>query len=990
MTATDARRGALAARIARLTPEQRAELERRLPASGDSESAVISRTEDDGPVPLTHAERHFWRLRGLAPETAVATVAFAVRLEGDLRLDALRRAVHGVVRRHEILRTSFAEVDGEPYQTALPFEQVADEVFATVDGSHGSDGTRTGPDETGADEDGEVQAWLAAERCRTFDLAAGHVFRVRVWRRGPREHVLLWTMHHIVTDAWSFDLLVGEVLRRYAEVVAGAQDALPDPALRYRDYAVWQHALDDGPAFAYWRDQLAGAPAGLALPYDRPGTGAPLVPAGSSRRTVPAAVFARLRDLCEAERTTTFVGILAAFQTLLHRYTSAADLVVGVGLAGRSRPELHNVLGCFFHTVPLRGDLTGRPTFREVVRRVRTTIRELLDHQDIPFGRIATRLGVDQLPFDVMLGYDRRPASPPALVGLTVHLIEGPGGGTVHRPFKLVATESGDDLSLQLAYRVDQFCGATAQRLVDGFADLLASVTAAPDVPVASVGLLDAAARHRTLTEWADGGPTPAAADGLTLPQRVDAIARRQPGAAAVIAGDAVLTWAALAADANRFASYLAAIGVTARDRVGLRLGLGADLVIAIIGALKSGAVVVPLDPSDDALPAGEALAAAGVSHVVAAAPLASTIPASRGTGLAAQIHIDIADAGWRRASATDPAVLIRPGHAAFIVFTSGYAPRPVVIEHRHLIAQIDALSARFGLGAGTYRSTHPVSSPDGLTALLAALGNGGVLCAAPTDHSDYLWTSPRRMTATAAQVMIVGGAASDGPKPGGVTVVRHYGSAETLPGISAGPGGRPLPGRRVFVLDSFLQAVPVGVVGEVYVGGDLTARGYADRPALTATCFVADPFAVRPGARLHRTGDLGRYRADGTIEVIGRADTAVTVRGRPVDTTAVRALAMRAPEVADAHVAAAPGPDGAPTLVAYLAVPAGSARSADGGPGRDREYNAEPALAAFDAELPAHMRPDRIVVLDSLPLTGRGRVDSAALPAPLVGERGR
>ena len=263
MTDTDARRGALAARIARLTPEQRAELERRLPApgTGDSGGAVISRNSGDGPVPLAHAQRYFWLLHRLAPQTAAATVAFAVRLEGDLRLDALRRAVHDVVRRHEALRMSFAEVDGEPYQTVLPFEQVADEVFATDL------------------VDGDVRAWLAAETGRPFDLAAGRVFRVRVSRRGPREHVLLCTVHHIVADGWSLDLLVEEVLRRYAAVVAGTPDALPDPALRYRDYAVWQHALDDGPAFAYWRDQLAGAPACMALPDDRPGTAAAVVPA---------------------------------------------------------------------------------------------------------------------------------------------------------------------------------------------------------------------------------------------------------------------------------------------------------------------------------------------------------------------------------------------------------------------------------------------------------------------------------------------------------------------------------------------------------------------------------------------------------------------------------------------------------------------------------------------------------------------------------------
>ena len=301
----------------------------------------------------------------------------------------------------------FAESDGEPYQTALPFDQVADEVFATAGGSPGSDDTGAGPDRTGAeDEDPGLRAWLAAETGRPFDLAAGRVFRVRVSRRGPREHVLLCAVHHIVADGWSLDLLVEEVLRRYAAVAAGGRpEVRPDPALRYRDYAVWQHALDDGPAFAYWRDRLAGRRPCAAR---RPSRYWSPVVAASARRTVPAAVLARLRDLCEAERTTTFVGILAAFQTLLHRYTSATDLVVGVPLAGRSRPELQDVVGCFVNTVPLRGNLEGRP-FRDVVRRARTTVREALDHQDVPFDRIATRLGIDRsAPFDTMLAYQRR------------------------------------------------------------------------------------------------------------------------------------------------------------------------------------------------------------------------------------------------------------------------------------------------------------------------------------------------------------------------------------------------------------------------------------------------------------------------------------------------------------------------------------------------------------------------------------------------------
>ena len=1001
----ETQRADLAARIARLSPEQRAALERRMAARRDPVTPAIPRLLGDEPIPLAFPQDYFWMLHRIAPAEPLGTVATAIRVSGALDPDALRRGVLTAVRRHEALRTAFLEIDGEPRQRVVAAGEQPD-LFGLAEAGAATD-------------EASVADWLARESARPFDLAAGHVVRVRVLRCAPADHVVLVAAHHIVVDSWSLGILVREIVAGYAAALRGTESTVAEPALRYRDYAAWQRGLDQDKALAYWRDQLGDAPGALPVPTDHPRSGQPGYRGAVCSATVPASVVSGLRSLCNAENTTLFAGVLAVFHTLLHRLSGEDDVVVGVPMAGRSRPELAPLVGCFVNTLVMRGDLTGDPAFREVLRRTKRVVLDAVEHEDLPFSRLDAELRADgrgRAPlFECMLAFDEQQPLPAEAVGLELRPVDIVGQGVAKRPVTLNVSVAPDGLVLHLIYDADLFEPDSGRRLLEGFQKLLAGAVSDPDAVIGDIPLLDGEGRRRALVEWNRTGEDVATGEDHLVHRVIEARAAARPDAPAVVYEDELVSYRELNERANRLARHLLGLGVTSEERVAICLDRSIDLVTTVLGVLKSGAAYVPLDPSAPPARLLAMLREAGITRVVtdrtrwrslAGAPVAPVL-------LDADAEII---AGC---SADDPGVRTRPQQAAYLLYSSGSTgtPKGIVVEHRQLAGYVAGVSRELGFGDGHYAWVQPLTADSGLTMFYPALCLGGVLHVISEQRAldarawqeyferhpiDFLKITPSHLAALQGVVgsaavlprsrLVLGAEASHSDWAAGLVaegrcaVSNHYGPTETTVGAStypvtpasiAGsvtvPVGRPLPGSRMYVLDGRLQPAPVGVIGEIYIAGAGVSRGYADRPDLTAAHFVADPFGEQPGGRLYRTGDRARYRPDGAVEFMGRRDHQIKIRGFRVEAAEVEAVLCRHTLVHEALVMLRSDGE-APQLVAYIAVP-------------DTPDDPAPLIEqirTFAREnLPSYMLPAAFVVLPALPLTVRGKIDRKALPAP-------
>ncbi|MEV7287859.1 amino acid adenylation domain-containing protein [Streptomyces sp. NPDC093252] len=981
----------------------RAELLRRRLAGGGPAAPrrdTIARADRDGPLPLSHGQEQMWFLDRLEPGSGEYLVPLVLRLRGPLDVAALERAWQGVLDRHEILRTRYALRGDTPVQLIDP--------------------PRPHPlEHAAAGDDDAVRELVEAELGRAFDLARDRPVRGLLIRLGAEEHVLAVVFHHIACDAWSTQVFGRELSALYG-------GAAPAPlTVQYADFAAWQRERAGGAVIerhlGYWTGRLAGL-APLDLPADRP---RPAVRDGAGDAvpfTVPPALADRLRALATDRDCTPFMLFLAAFQTLLSRWTGRDDLAVGTVVSGRGRPELQQVIGYGINSLVMRGDLSGDPAFTELLARTRATVLDAYDHQDVPFARIVEALAperdLSRTPlFQVAFTLHGDRGAAFALPGVDAEPFAG-SGRVAKFDLDLQLREGADGaLGGHLEYATALFDRATVERLRGHLLRLLDSVAADPGAPLSALEILDAP----ELALVTGPAPRPVRVT-RRVHERFAEQAARTPDAVAVTFGDTHLTYAALDARANRIAHALIARGAGPETLVGLALDRGPELIPALLGILKSGAGYLPLDPANPADRLAYIVRDARAPLVVttrAHAPLFDGVIEGAGSETGTLLLDDPAEAAALAARpATAPDAPGSPEHLIYTIYTSGSTGRPkgVALTHANVSRLMDRGHEHFAFTASdVWTLFHSYAFDFSVWEMWGALLYGGRLVVvpdavvrAPEEFAALLArervtvlnqtpTAFRALTATAPEglalrAVVFGGERLDpadlrpwtdrfGPER--TALVNMYGITETtvhttfhrisaadLAAPHTSPVGAPLPDLGICLLDGHGRPVPLGVPGEICVAGAGLARGYLHRPGLTAERFVPNPYGP-PGSRLYRSGDLARRRPHGSLEFLGRIDDQVKIRGFRIEPGEIAATLAAHPAVRDAVVQVREDTPGDPRLVAYVTPADGT----DPEPGALRAHTA--------ARLPSYMVPAAVVVLPALPLTTNGKLDKGALPAP-------
>ncbi|MEL5959802.1 amino acid adenylation domain-containing protein, partial [Streptomyces sp. CLV115] len=977
-----------------------------------AEAARIVRVEREaGPLPLSFAQQRLWFLDRLTPDSAEYLVPTVLRVHGMLDVPALGTALSGLVARHEVLRTAFpADDNGTPRQAISapwPVEVTVHDLRAEADAE-----TRAG----------EV---LRTEATRPFDLAAGRLLRADVVRLADDDHFLLLTVHHIASDGWSSGILARELRELYAAAVAGREASLPELTIQYADFAAWQREQLGGDLLerqlAYWRERLAHVTP-LELPTDHQRPGQPSSGGDVVTFSVPSEVTEALRAAASGQGASLFMALLSLFQIVLARYCRQDDIAVGTPIAGRNRAETEELIGFFVNTLVMRTDLSGDPAFTELLDRVKDTALGAYDHQDLPFERLVEELAPDR-------DLSRNP------LFQTMFVLQAPGStedqawelaGTRTEPVEiergvakfdltLTAVESADGLRAVLEYRTDLFERATIERLAGHLSTLAASVAAAPGARLSELNMLTVGERREVLVEWNGvAGPYP---DAATIHRLVEERVAVCPDAVAVTHGERRWTYGEINARANRLAHHLRGSGITADTLVAVCLDRSPELIATLLGILKAGAAFVPLDPEYPADRIAYMVEDANAPLVITSTGLVDRIPEGFSRLLV--------DTQWPGGSESDPDPLASPDDLAYVIYTSGSTGRPkgVALEHRGVVNYLHWCDENYpvrvpgGVGSVLYSSVTfdltitalflpliqgqqlviPVTGPD-VTAFDAAID---LIC---TDTPiGFLKATPSHLEVLAAHLetrgarhhitTIVAGGESLAPQlvarllstsSTRTTFSNEYGATEgsvanvmsltTQPDPHGGTTtlGRPVTNTTAYVVDHHNQPAPVGIPGHALLGGICLARHYHNRPDLTHERFTPNPLTPpRSDPRVYHTGDLVKWRPDGTLEFIGRIDNQVKLRGYRIELGEIEAALSTHPHIHTAAVTTREDTPGDKRLVAYV-VPT---------PGHAPE--ASELRTHLQRQLPDYMVPSTYLTLDHLPLTPNGKVDTKALPAP-------
>ena len=992
-------------RLANLSPEKRAQLMQQLAkraADTAVPKSVIGRRPRPARLPLSSAQERLWILDQFDPGNSVYNVTSLMRFYGALDLDVLQRCLDAIAERHESLRTVFPRDADGPFQRILPPAPVP---MVRLDVSdRGDEAARTAA----------ALALAQADARASFDLVAGPMLRAVLVTIGEHDHLMALSAHHIAVDGWSLGVVFGELTQLYRAFLAGEPSPLPELPIQYVDYTLWQRdelgSSDMARQLDYWKSRFEQRPTVLELPGDRPRPPAQSYRGAMLNRALPPDLYDAVKRFSRQEGVTPFMTFLAAYQTLLARYSGQDDIVVGVGNANRTRRELEPLVGFFINTLPLRSDLSGDPTFRELLAQVKVATLDSYAHQDLPIERLIETLNIERdlshAPlFQTMLFYQNFPSTDVDLPGLKLVPVDmaDAHSGTARADLSIFAAEDDEaGLIMLIEYATDLFDRAYVEAFADHLEQLLRSVLAAPDTRVRALDILPPAERRRLLVDWnATAAPLP---EAKTLHALFETQAARTPQAIAVEQGGVALTYADLDAQANRIAARLRAQGCGPGRMVGLYLERTPTMLAALLGVLKSGAAYVPLDPGFPVERIGYMLEDAAAPVVLTERAIAAQLPAGAHVALVLEDVLGAADdvaAIDGGASADD---------AAYVIFTSGSTGRPkgVRIPHRAAVNFLASMAREPGLGADDRLCAITTLSFDiALLELMLPLTVGArVVLAdrATTADGPALAALLDAAQVTALQAtpatwrmllesgwrgrpglrMLCGGEAlprelADRLLACGAELWNVYGPTETtvwstLERVSAGDGpvaiGHPIANTEVYVVDKALQPVPAGLPGELLIGGLGVALDYLDRPELTAEKFIDDPFGSRPGGRLYRTGDLARWRRDGRLEALGRIDHQVKLRGFRIELGEIESVLLQGEEIAQAVVVCREDRPGDKRLVAYV-VPAAEAIDVPAVRNRLRE------------RLPDYMLPSAFVSLERLPLTPNGKIDRRALPAP-------
>ncbi len=1009
-------RETLPQRQSKLSPAKRALLarwKRGEPTSRAADSRIPHRPDPES-APLSFAQQRLWFLSQLDSDSPAYNQSALVRLVGELDREALARAFTEIVARHEVLRTAFAVRDEEPRQRIVSRVAVPLPVVALC---------RLAPEVARA----EAERLIRAAARQPFDLARPPLLRTLLVRLERDEHLLLLSMHHIVTDGWSDGILIRELGRLYQALLAEQPSPLPPLPVQYADFAHWQRQWLCGPVLAkllaYWTEQLAGPPPVLELPCDRPRPAVQGVRGARFPVRLEAPLTARLKELGREQETTLFMKLLAALQLLLGRITGQRDLAVGSPVANRSRSDVEKLIGFFVNTLVLRADLRGdasrSPSFLTLLDQVRRVTLGAYAHQELPFGVLVEELSPERdlshSPlFQVLFALQNAPGEPLELPGLTLHLQEL-DDGTAKFDLSLYLTERDQGLHGFLEYNVNLFDRTTVARFIGQFRTLLQAATLAPEQQIVDLPLLSAAERFELVAEWND---TAVAYPSMeSLHQLIEAQVARTPDAVAVTFEDHHLSYWKLNCRSNQLAHELRSVGVGPETRVGICAERCPEMVVGLLGILKAGGAYVPLDPTYPRGRLAFMLKGARAPVLLVQKGLLSTLPSHRGRMILLDADQHLGD----RQSPDNPPPRVSAENLAYVIYTSGSTgqPKGSMLSHRGIVNRLLWMQEAYGLQAGeAVLQKTPFSFDVSVWEFFWPLIVGARLVVArPGGHQDgwYLaeLIAEQRVTTlhfvpSMLQIFLKEPRVDECCAPPAGPLKRVIVSGEALPyelrerfyarlgaqlhnlygpteasvdvtfwacerdGTRRSvPIGRPIGNIRIHVLDRRGNLVPLGAPGELCIAGCGLARGYLERPDLTAERFVpaphfGDPLCSEPGSRLYRTGDQVRYRGDGAIEFLGRLDHQVKLHGLRIELGEIEAVLEEHPAVHRSVVVVR-----GERLVGYVAH------------GREHPPAVAQLRTLLQERLPGYMVPAALVFLEALPLTPSGKIDRRALPAP-------
>jgi amino acid adenylation domain-containing protein len=989
------------------------EIERLKMVGEDLQSPPIAPVPREETTLLSYAQQRLWFLDQLEPNSSFYNIPAAVRLQGRLDITALEHGFREVVRRHESLRTRFGVVDGVPVQLIdeAPAFTLTVLDLSTIDES---------------ERETEARRVASDESRSPFDLSVGPLLRATVLRLSEQEHVLLCTMHHIISDGWSMGVLIRELTTLYKAYATGQQSPLPELEIQYPDFAHWQREWLQGEVLerqlTYWREQLAGAPPLLELPADYPRPAVQSFRGAHQVLTLSESLSTAVKTLTQRSGVTLFMTLLAAFQSLLSRYSGQEEIVVGTPIAGRNRTETENLIGFFINTLVLRTNLSGDPSFAELLRRVREVALGAYAHQEVPFEKLVEELqperDMSRTPlFQVMMVLQNAPMAETAQIeGLQV---SGMGGesGSAKFDLTLSVSETGDGrLQTLWEYNTDLFGSETIARMMSHFEVLLDGVVDNPDQQISELTVLGDAEQEQILVDW--NSTAVEYPRSKCIHQLFEEQVARTPGAVALVYEQEKVTYSELNEKADRLAHYLQSLGVGPESLVGLCVERSVEMMVGVLGILKAGGAYVPIDPAYPAQRLSFMLADAQVSVLLTQEHLVESLPEHG----AMVVCLDGARKHeWEAETSTYPSGKVEceatADNLAYMIYTSGSTgqPKGAMTTHEAICNRLQWMQEAYQLDAtDSVLQKTPISFDVSVWELFWPLMTGArMVLARPGGHKEngYLVKLMAEEEVTTVhfvpsmlqafveedglegcerirRVICSGEALGKGlqdrfmERLGWAELYNLYGPTEAAVDVTwwrcrpesgrrAVPIGRPIANLSIYILDHAMKPVPVGVSGELYIGGVGLARGYRGRAELTAERFVPHPHSAEPGGRLYRTGDVARYREDGEIEYVGRMDNQVKLRGYRIELGEIEAALATHVNVEEAAVLARQDESGDKRLVAYVVNRENAAVTS----GELRDHLA--------GQLPDYMVPSRFVMLARMPLTPSGKLDRRALPAP-------